>query len=323
MDMRLTVDDVTGVFGIMPTPATPDADESTATQTVDTEETRRAVAALEGAGVNALMLTGTSGEAFALTPEEWRTFTEVAAEAAEEMHILAGPTTLNTRTTIERAKFARDVGCSGLLLGRPMWCELSPDATVQFYRNVADAVPELGIVAYDNPSAFKRPITSWGRLAQIENFVGSKAVGLGPGYWESVRQARESDGDMTVIQMDAYLPAAMSWHNNLPTVCWSSSVSCGPAPVMAMMDAVDDGNWERAFELTEKMAWSFETFFPNGDMAAFSRHTPAIVKERMREAGFLEPGPVRPPDPKTPESYLEGGRESGRRWREIVAEMGN
>lgn len=321
MDLRLTVDDVTGVFGIMPTPATPDADDPTATETVAVDETKRAVAALDDAGVNALMLTGTSGEAFALTPDEWRTFTEAAAEAADGMHILAGPTTMNTRQTIERAQFARDVGCSGLLLGRPMWCELSPDATVNFYREVADAVPELGIVAYDNPSAFKRPISSWDRLAQIENFVGSKAVGLGPGYWEAERQVRESDGDMTIIQMDAYLPAAKSWDTSLPTVCWSSSVSCGPAPVMAMMDAVERGDWERAFELTEKMKWSFETFFPNGDMGAFSRHTPAIVKERMREAGFLEPGPVRPPNPKTPESYLEGGRESGRRWKEIVAEM--
>jgi 4-(2-carboxyphenyl)-2-oxobut-3-enoate aldolase len=318
MDLRLTVDDVTGVFGIMPTPATPDATDPEAQNTIDTEETRRAVAGLEDAGVNALMLTGTSGEAFALTPEEWKTFTKVAAETADEMDILAGPTTLNTRTTIERAKYARDVGCSGLLLGRPMWCELSPEATVSFYQEVADAVPELGIIAYDNPSAFKRPITSWERLATIENFVGTKAVGLGPAYWESVRQARESDGEMTVIQMDAYLPAALSWHRDLPHVCWSSSVSCGPAPVMALMNAIDEGDWERAFDLSAQMTYSFETFFPNGDMAAFSRHTPAIVKERMREAGFLEPGPVRPPDPKTPESYLEGGRESGRRWREIV-----
>jgi len=321
MDLRLTVDDVTGVFGIMPTPATPDANDPSARETVDVDETKRAVGDLEGAGVTALLLTGTSGEAFALTPDEWHTFTEAAATAAEDMHVLAGPTTLNTRTTIERARFARDVGCCGLLLGRPMWCELSPEATVQFYQEVADAVPELGIVAYDNPSAFKRPITSWDRLARIENFVGSKAVGLGPGYWEAERQVRESEGEMTVIQMDAYLPAAMSWHADLPTVCWSSSVSCGPGPVMAMMDAVDEGDWERAFELTEQMKWSFETFFPNGDMAAFSRHTPAIVKERMHEAGFLEPGPVRPPNPQTPESYLEGGRESGRRWKEIVAAM--
>ncbi len=133
------------------------------------------------------------------------------------------------------------------------------------------------------------------------------------------RESSEADGDLTVIQMDAYLPAALSWHNDLPNVCWSSSASCGPAPVMALMDALADDNWERATELTEQMTYSFETFFPNGDMAAFSRHTPAIVKERMREAGFLDPGPVRPPNPNTPESYLEGGRESGRRWKGIVA----
>jgi dihydrodipicolinate synthase/N-acetylneuraminate lyase len=319
MSLRLTVADVSGVFAIVPTPATSDANDPAATDTVDVDETRRAIRALEDAGVDAVMLNGTSGEALALAPDEWRTFTETAADAADEMHVLAGPTTLNTRTTIERAEFARDVGCSGLLLGRPMWNELSPDATVNFYEAVADAVPELGIVAYDNPSAFKRKITSWDRLAEIENFVGTKAVGLGPAYWETIRQIRAADGDMRVLQMDAYLPAARSWHSDLPLVCWSSSASCGPSPVLAMMDALETGAYERAFALSERMAWSFETFFPNGDMAAFGRHTPAIVKARMREAGFLDPGPVRPPNPMTPESYLDGGRESGRRWKEVVA----
>jgi len=318
MSLRLPVEDVNGVFAIMPTPATPDADDPRAADTVDLDETRRAVTALEAAGVDALMLNGTSGEAFALTDDEWRAFTETAAEAAEEMSVLAGPTTLNTRTTIERAEFARDVGCDGLLLGRPMWVELSPDAIVQFYREVAAAVPELGIVAYDNPSAFGGPLTEWERLAAIENFVGVKYISLGPQYWETLRKAREADGEMRVIQMDAYLPAAMTWDRDLPLVCWSSSVSCGPEPVMELMDALDEGRWERAFEISEGMAHSFEAFFPDGGMAAFSRHTPAIVKARMSEAGFLDPGPVRPPSLNTPEAYLEGGRESGRRWKELV-----
>lgn len=323
MSLRLTADDVTGVFAIMPTPATPDANDPAARHTVDIEETARTVRALEDAGVDALMLNGTSGEAFALTDEEWRTVTRTAAEAATEMSILAGPTTLNTRTTIERAEFARDVGCEGLLLGRPMWNELSADATVTFYEQVAAAVPELGIVAYDNPGAFKGPITAWERLVPIENFVGVKYVTLGPEYWETVRQIREADGECTVLQMDVYLPAAMTWNPDAPVACWSSSVSCGPAPTIALVDALETGNWQRAVELASEMAYTFETFFPEGNMQVFGRHTPAIVKARMKEAGFMDPGPVRPPDPATPERYLEGGRESGRRWRELAESIGN
>jgi dihydrodipicolinate synthase/N-acetylneuraminate lyase len=318
MTLRLTADDVTGVFAIAPTPATPDANDPAARSTVDTAETARTVEALEDAGVNALMLTGTSGEAFALTDEEWRTVTRTAAEAADDISILAGPTTLNTRTTVQRAEYAREVGCDGLLLGRPMWNELSPDATVTFYEQVSAAVPELGIVAYDNPGAFKRPITSWKRLVPIENFVGVKYVSVGPEYWETVRRIREADGECTVLQMDVYLPAAMTWNADAPVACWSSSVSCGPAPTMALIDALEAGDWERATALSTKMAHTFETLFPEGSMQVFGRHTAAIVKARMREAGFMDPGPVRPPDPATPERYLEGGRESGRRWRELA-----
>jgi dihydrodipicolinate synthase/N-acetylneuraminate lyase len=312
---------MTGVYAIMPTPATPDAADPAARNTVDVEETERVIAAFEDAGVDGLMLTGTSGEAFALTPEEWRTVTRTATEAATEMDILAGPTTLNTRTTIERAKFARDVGCDGLLLGRPMWCPLSSDATVTFYREVAEAVPELGIVAYDNPGAFKGPITSWERLANIENFVGVKYVTLGPGYWETKSQIESAEGECQVLQMDAYLPASMTWEPDQPAACWSSSVSCGPTPTLEMVDALDDGNWQRAVKLSERMAHTFETFFPEGDMEVFSYHTPALAKARMGEAGFMEPGPVRPPNSETPERYIEGARESGRRWRELVEDV--
>ncbi|MDZ7701507.1 MAG: dihydrodipicolinate synthase family protein [Halobacteriales archaeon] len=323
MTLRLTTDDVRGVVGLMPTPATPEANDPAARDTVDIEETTRAVRALEAAGVDSLMLTGTSGEAFALTPDEWRTFIRTAAEAADEMALLAGPTTLNTRDTIDRARFARDVGCEGLLLGRPMWNALTPDATVGFYREVADAVPELGIMVYDNPGAFKGPVTAWGRLAEIENVVAVKYISVGPAYWEARRQVEAADGDLVLVPMDAYLAAMMTWDPELPAVCWSSSVSCGPAPTLALVDALEAGDWARAVELTRRMAWSFETFFPGGDMETFGRHTVSIVKARMAAAGFLEPGPVRPPDPHTPEAYLEGGREAGRRWRELVEEYGD
>lgn len=322
MTPRLGVDDVRGVFGLMPTPATPDADDPAARDTVDVDETARAVAALEDAGVDGLMLTGTSGEAFALTADEWRTVTRTAAETATDMRVLAGATTLNTRATIERARFARDVGCDGLLLGRPMWNALSADATVQFYREVAGAVPELGIVVYDNPGAFKGPVTAWRRLAEIESVVGVKDIGIGPGSWEARRQVSEADGDLVVIPMDAYLAPTMMWEPELTPVCWSSSVSCGPSPTLALMAALEARDWERAAEISGRMAWSFETFFPRGDMEAFGRHTVSIVKARMAAAGFLEPGPVRPPDPNTPSEYLEGGREAGRRWQELVAEFG-
>lgn len=322
MTHRLTTDDVSGVFGLMPTPATPEANDPAARETVDVDETARAVAALENAGVDALMLTGTSGEAFALTRQEWETVTQTAVDAASEMRILAGPTTLNTRTTINRARFARDIGCDGLLLGRPMWNALSADATVQFYREVAETVPELGIVVYDNPGAFKGPVTAWERIAEIDSVVGVKDIGVGSGYWETRRQVRTADGDLVVIPMDAYLAATMTWDPDQPVVCWSSSVSCGPAPTLGLVEALETGDWDRAAALSARMAWAFETFFPTGDLAEFGRHTVSIVKARMEAAGFLEPGPVRPPDPNTPESYLEGGREAGRRWRELVAEYG-
>lgn len=323
MTRRLTTGDVEGVFGLIPTPATPDADEPTAEETVDHEEAARATRALEAAGVDALMLTGTFGEGHALTDAEWRGFTETVCGAAEDVLVVAGPTTLDTRTTIRRARFARDAGAAGILLGRPMWCELSPEATVRFYRDVAAAVPELGVVAYENPGAFKRPIASWRELAETEGVVAAKYVGLGPGYWEAVRQVEEAAGDLAVVQMDAYWLAARSWFDGVPDAVWSSSVACGPEPTVALYEAVTAGDHERARELTAGMAHAFETFFPDGDMGQFARHNVGIEKARIDEAGFMHAGPCRPPNHVTPERYLEGAREAGRRWAALAASVGD
>ena len=130
MQQRLTYEDVTGVYGIMATPATPDGDDVDAEFAVDLAESRRGAEALVEDGIDAIMLNGSFGEAATLTEAEWRAFTKAIVRTVDgRVPVIAGPLTLNTRTTIERATFARDVGADGLLLGRPMWCQLGPEAT--------------------------------------------------------------------------------------------------------------------------------------------------------------------------------------------------
>lgn len=331
---RLEYDDVAGIFAIMPTPATDDASDPGAEYTLDEEESRRGARKLADDGVDAIMVNGTFGEAATLTDREWRAFTRIVCEAVDgDVPVLAGPTTLNTRTTIERARHARDVGADGLLLGRPMWLELSTEATVEFYRHVAEAVPELGIVVYHNPPAFKNRITPrmWEQLAEIPQVVGAK-YGATDAMW---RDAVEMVGDrvqLMPIERKWYLASELA--PDRARAAWSGSASCDPLPALRLRDAIQSGNRQTARELNHLVNATNTKFYPQvGPEAVYPealnvRHddlyglyTIALQKARIGGAGYIEPGPPRPPYHVAPDELVEMAAESGREWRELADQL--
>lgn len=315
--MRETVDDVKGVYAIMPTPALPFADQVTTEDTVDYEETARAVHRLIEDGVDAIMTTGTFGEAATLTWEEHVNFVTTVVEAAQgRVPIYAGATTLNTRDTIARAKVFQEKGVSGLLLGRPMWCECDDDTIVRFYRDVAEAVPDLGIIIYDNPVAFKGKISSdvYARLAEIPSIIAAKCTSVGPAFIADV-EAVKGKIRMLPMERDWY----EGWKVNPDEVlaCWSGAASCGPQAAVALKQSLFTGDEEKAKEITEGMQYASQTFFPNGDFKLFAKYNIQLEKIRINEAGYIQAGPSRPPYTKVPEAYAEGAREAGRRLAQL------
>jgi hypothetical protein len=50
----------------------------------------------------------------------------------------------------------------------------------------------------------------------------------------------------------------------------------------------------------------------------FSKYNIGLEKARMDAAGWLKPGPPRPPYHLVPEPFLEGARQSGRAWAELA-----
>lgn len=331
---RLVYDDVEGIFGIMPTPATADASDPTADYTLDEAASRRGARKLAADGVDAIMINGTFGEAATLTDEEWQAFTRIVVEAVDgEVPVIAGPTTLNTRTTIERMKYAREVGADGALLGRPMWLELSQEATIEFYRQVARAVPELGIIIYHNPPAFKNRITPamWRQLAKIPQVVGAK-YGATDTMW---RDAVAQVGDRVQL-----MPIERKWYlaNKLApdraNAAWSGSASCDPLPALRLKEAINAGEEETARELNHDINATNTKFYPQvGPEAVYPealnvRHddwyglyTVALQKARIGGAGYIEAGPPRPPYHVAPNDLIDMATESGREWKELADEL--
>lgn len=331
---RIHYEDIEGIFAIMPTPATSDATDPATADSLDREEARRGARQLADDGVDAIMINGTFGEAASLTDEEWREFTRIVAEAVDgDVPVLAGPTTLNTRTTIERMRYASDVGCDGVLLGRPMWLELTEPATIQFYRDVGEAVPELGIIVYHNPPAFKNRLTPrmWRELADIPQVVGAKYGAVDVSWRDAVEQV----GDRVQL-----MPIERKWYlahklaPDMAVAAWSGSASCDPLPALRLREAIRTNDDDVAKDLNHRINETNTKFYPDvGPKAVYPeamnvRHddlyglyTIALQKARIDGAGYIKPGPPRPPYHLAPEDLVAMARESGLEWRRLADDL--
>lgn len=320
----LTIDEVQGCWAIMPTPATPNASEPEALDTVDLEEAAGTVERLIAAGVNGILTLGTLGECATLTWDEKRSFMATVAEAARgRIPVFGGTSSLNTRDTIRQTREARAVGMDGVMLGPPMWCAPDVATVVQFYCDVADACPDTAICVYANNEAFKFdfPRAFWTQVAELPQVVTAKYLGIG---------ALHADLNLTrrrirLLPLDVDYYAAARIDPDFCTAFWTSGAVCGPAPALKLRDNVAaakrSGDWAAAKSLTDKIALSYRSLFPNGTFKDFSTYNIGLEKARMNAAGWMNAGPCRPPYHLVPETYLAGARESGRKWAELHREL--
>jgi 4-(2-carboxyphenyl)-2-oxobut-3-enoate aldolase len=312
----LTVNDLVGAVGILPTPALPNAERWDATQTVNVAETEKMVATVTAAGIDILMTGGSFGEIASLTWDESLLFNEAVIRMAAPHPVFVGVTTLNTRDTIARARALVQLGAAGIFAGRPMWSKLDDAQIVRYYRDVAAALPGVPMVVYDNAHAFRSKITVdvWRELAAIPEIIGARQAG-GPDTYAAI----EAVGDRIRFMMNdkSWFPTARRYPERA-LACWSGNVACGPAAVAALSRAMRAGDFAAAEAVHERLVWSAENMYPSGKHDdAFSDYSIQLTHVRLRAAGFIDPGPCRPPYIGVPDEYVAGSEETGRRLRQL------
>ena len=322
MSELLTAEDIKGIVAIMPTPVNEGADSWASRDVVDLDEAARGAAALVEDGIDCLLVNGTFGEAATLMWDELKAFSETVVQAVGgRVPVFLGATTLNTRDTVERGRYFRDLGAQGLFLGRPMWCTMSDEMIVRFYRDIAEALPELSIFVYDNHEAFKGKISTavYGEIAKIPNVVASKyrSVLAAMSAENLVADLKAVDGKMKLLPHDADWYYAARWFPDEVDGCWSSGVAAGPEPVVALKAAINAADWEEARRIAEDIYWAYEGFFPEDSFVAFHTHNIGIQKARFDASGYIKAGPALPPYHVTPAHILENARECGRRWKSL------
>jgi len=133
-----------GSFAALPTPFRDGA--------LDLEALRGLVELQAKSATRGVVPTGTTGEAATLSYQEFQTVVRTVVEAsAGRLQVVAGIGTNDTRTTIERARFAERAGADSLLAVTPYYNRPSPEGLFQHFSALAEAVA-LPIVLYNIPS---------------------------------------------------------------------------------------------------------------------------------------------------------------------------
>lgn len=317
---RLTAQDIRGAWAIIPTPAKENASDWRASDTVDLEESARVVEALIAAGVDGILSLGTLGECAALDWDEKRAFIKTIVEAADgRVPVFAGTSSLSTRETIRQTREAYELGADGTMVGPPMWNKPDVGAAVTFFRELAEAVPQMAICVYTNPYVFKFdfPPPFWAQVAAIPQVVCAKTASAG----SYLRDLKATGGNIRLMPIDAEYYAAARLDPETATAFWSSSASCGPAPVVVLRERVAqakrDGDWSAAKTLHEQIGMAILPTICYGDFGEFQMHNVALEKGRMDAAGWLKAGPNRPPHHVIPDRIRELGVAGGEAWRQL------
>ena len=236
-------------------------------------------------GNDALVLSGTTGEAACLTDEEqialWHT-----VRAAVDVPLIAGSGTNDTRHAAELTSAASGAGMDAVLIVTPYYNRPSQAGIEAHFHHVC-AATELPVVVYDIPVRTGRKIGTELilRMANdIPNVVGLKDAAGDPGA--TARLIAAAPEGFEVYSGDDPL--------TLPLLAVGAVGVIGvathwAAPVMTqMISAFKAGDIARAQELNARMIESYE--FETGDL----NPNPVPTKAMLRAIG-QPAGPCRPP----------------------------
>ncbi len=254
-------------------------------------------------GNDALVLSGTTGEAACLTDEEqialWR-----AVRAAVNVPLIAGSGTNDTRHAAELTSAAAGAGMDAVLIVTPYYNRPS-QAGIEAHFHYVCAATELPAIMYDIPVRTGRKIGTdlIVRMAkEIPNVVGLKDAAGDPGA--TSRVIAEAPEGFEVFSGDDSL--------TLPLLAVGAVGVIGvathwAAPVMTqMISAFQSGDIVRAQQLNERMIESYE--FETGDL----NPNPVPTKAMLRAIG-QPAGPCRPPMGFGPDDLEERALEVHRR----------
>lgn len=246
------------------------------------------------AGVQAVVLSGTTGEAATLSEEEKAELVWKAKEfTGKDLMILSGSGSSSTAQAVRQSKAAEQAGADGLLVISPYCNKASPEGLIAHYRAVCEAT-NLPVIAYNVPgrTGLDIPVSVYKELCSIDNFVGVKEASTDITKFTDIRHECGEDftiwcgnDEMTVPAMAMGAAGVISVASNV----W-------PEDMVAMTTAALTGDYETAARLQTAMQPRIR--------ALFCEVNPIPVKAAMNLLGY-DCGPCRLPLTAPNSEHLE------------------
>lgn len=228
------------------------------------------------AGVGAVVLAGTTGEAPTLSDEEKiDLFRKGKAYADNRCLVIAGTGSNCTQHAVELSQAAQEAGADALLVVSPYYNKATQDGLYAHYLSIAHAVT-IPVIIYNVPSrtGVDIPVSVYRRLSRVPNIIGVKEASTDITKILKTRVACAPDfyiwsgnDDMTVPIISLGGQGVISVTSN---VC--------PAEITAMCHAALDGDFDTAADLQCKLQPLSELLF--------CEVNPIPVKAAMKLIGY-------------------------------------
>lgn len=173
------------IQGIIPPMITPLLNDDV----IDVEGAKNLVENMIGAGVHAIFILGTTGEAQSLSYKCRHDFVELVCGAvAGRVPVLVGITDTSLAESVRLADKAKECGAAGVVAAAPYYFAPSQQELIEYYTELADKV-SLPLYIYNMPSNVKvfLEAKTIAALAKHPNIVGLKDSSHNMTYLNSVK----------------------------------------------------------------------------------------------------------------------------------------
>lgn len=228
------------------------------------------------AGIKALVICGTTGEAPTLSDEEKIELIKRAkAYTKDHCTIIAGTGSNSTEHAVELSKAAEAAGADAVLVVSPYYNKATPEGLFAHYLSIAHAI-SIPVILYNVPSrtGVDIPVSVYQRLSSVPNIAGVKEAGSDITKIAKIRNTCgnnfciwSGNDDMTVPVMSMGGQGVIS---TLSNIC--------PVETAAMTEAALAGDFDTASALQCQLA-------PLIDLL-FCEVNPIPAKAAMKEIGF-------------------------------------
>jgi len=280
-------DNKMNLSGIVGYPVTPFSDKD---GSVNLEQLGNVIDILLESKVDAIAALGSAGEAAYLSEAEWQHVAQYTVKHVNgKVPVVIGIAELTTAQSVNRAKYAHQVGADMIMVSPFSYYKLNEDELFLHYESISNAT-SLPIMIYNNPATCGVDMSPEFMLKMVSNIKNACMIKESTGDIQRMHKIYTlSNGEVPFFNgcnhmaLEALNAGASGW-------CTAAPCLIGQQPKQ-LFEAVQQGNNEKARELFYRQ-YEFLEFIVKSGLAA-------AVKSGLSIQGHEFGGPRKPLLPLT------------------------